>query len=116
MARKIAFSYNFPLENDKEGKVEYSLGYGRGLRSLTAYVLEDNLGPVLVDFHLLVESLKHQLLQPTVIYDGEGYNAVRFQWQGELPMSRNIINQLVVNWANYCGDNCTVQISGVKER
>lgn len=116
MARKIPFSYNFPLLTGFSGSEPFSLGSGRSLRSLTVYVEEDNLGPVLVDIHILVENFKHQIGQPTAIYDGEGHNAKRLQWQGELPMSRVIENKLILNWANYCGDDVTVRITGVKER
>ncbi len=116
MARKIPFSYSFLTTTDNSGTLTLDLGYGSSLRSLTAYIEEDNLGPVQVDFHILVLSMKHQVGQPQTIQDGEGHNAVRFEWYKELPMSRVIINKLVLNWANFCGNNTTIKITGFKER
>lgn len=116
MARKIIFAYGFLLTAGTSGSEEFSLGSGRSIRSLTVYVDENYLGPVLVDLSVLVESYKHQIKQPTTIFNASEYNAERFQWQGELPMSRAIPNVLVINWANYCGEDTRIRISGVKER
>lgn len=117
MALKIPFSFSFLVSNNTEGTEVFDLGYARSLRSLTAYIQEDNLGPVHVDFFILVNDIyKHQIGQPLAIQDGEGFNAKRFQWQKELPMSRKIINKLYFNYANYCGSNVTIQITGFKER
>ena len=118
MAPKIPFSYNFSVSNDSSGSEEFNLGYGRGLRSLTASIVEDNLGPIEISFYILVENVyKHQIGQPQPLYDGEGFStARRFQWQGEKPMSRKIENKLFVNYSNYCGNDLTIQIAGFKER
>nr|BDI55278.1 MAG: hypothetical protein [uncultured archaeon] len=118
MARKIPFSYNFSVLNDSSGFKEFNLGYGRSLRSLTANIQEDNLGPMEISFYILVEGVhKQQIGQPQPLYDGEGYStARRFQWAKELPMSRVIENKLFANYSNYCGDDLTIEISGFKER
>ncbi|GAG40724.1 unnamed protein product, partial [marine sediment metagenome] len=105
MARKIPFSYNFLLTADTTGSEEFNLGNGKSLRNLTVYVEENYLGPVLVDLSVLVENFKHQIGQPTTIFNASIYNAERFQWHKTIPMSRVIENKLVLNWANYCGED-----------
>lgn len=118
MARKIPFSYNFSCLSGTSGSEEFNLGYGRSLRSLTASIEEDNLGPMEISFYILVGDVhKHQIGQPRPLYDGEGYStARRFDWEGEKPMSRVIENKLFVNYSNYCGDDLTIEIAGFKER
>jgi len=116
MARKIPFSYSFTMSTANSGTLTLSLGLGKKLESLSAYIEEDNLGPVQVDFYIETEGKKHQIGQPTVIYDGEGHNAVRFEWNIGIPLSRFVPSKLFLNWANYCGDDVTVRIAGFKER
>ena len=93
------------------------MGLSRSLRSVTIEIKDDNLGPILVNVRLEVEGKTHSIDQPTVIYDGVGYNAKRFVWQGQLPMSRVLPNILYVDCMNYTDLDITkVAVSGAKKR
>ena len=83
------------------------------MRSFTAYVETDNVGVVFVDAHILIEGKKHQLDQGG-IYDGDGYNSKKLSWTGQLPLSRYLVNTLVINYSNYCGDDAIIRITGTK--
>ena len=88
---------------------------GRELRSFTAYVETDNVGPILIDTHLLVEDKKHQLEQEG-IFDGDGYNSNKLTWTGELPLSGILPSNLVINWSNYCGDDAVIRFTGTVKK
>ena len=85
------------------------------MRSFTAYAETDNVGPILVDAHVLVDGKKHQLGQEGV-FDGDGYNATKLTWTGELPLSRIMPNILVVSYSNYCGDDADVRFTGTVKK
>ena len=74
----------------------------------------DNVGVIFVDVHLLVEDKKHQLEQEA-IYDGDGYNSRKLTWTGELPLSRELVNEIVVNYSNYSGSDAVIRFTGVKK-
>ena len=117
MAKLVPFSYSFP---SPKGQHTFRVGTSRHslLKSLTIYIEDDGLGPILVNAHVLIEGKKlHQLGQPTAIYDGSGFNAKRFSWVGELPLSLNLPNVIVVQHSNNSGVdiNC-VRLSGVVKR
>lgn len=114
MPRLIPFSLNFFTSNNSSGSKKYILT-GRILRSFTAYVETDNVGPVLVDVYVEINGVKHMLGQ-NVIFDGDGYNAERLFWTGELPLSRNMRNYLYVQYANYCGTDAWVRFTGVVQK
>lgn len=107
MPRLVPLSYSFFTLSGNQGYHSYSIN-ARELRSFTAYVETDNVGPVLVDVHVLVEGVKHQLGQEG-IYDGDGYNAKKLTWQGQLPLSRLLPNELIINYTNLCGDDAVIR-------
>ena len=55
MARLTPFSYSFSTTHGSNGTETYELT-GSELKSFTAYVETNNLGPILVDVHLLIEN------------------------------------------------------------
>jgi len=117
MAVLIPFSTSFSIKNNENIIHPLKLGYGRELLSLTIEVMDDGLGPVLVNVRLLVESNTHSIGQPTTIFNASGYNARRFVWQGIQPMSRRIENSLEVDCVNRGGQDIKqIKISGVKKR
>ena len=116
MAQQHPFSYSFSCP---QGSDKWTLGIrGRSrLMSLTIEIEDDNLGPILINAYVLVEGVKHQIGQPTTIYDGEGNNAKRFAWDLEKPLSRYTVNVLTVEHTNYCGSDIkSVRVSGVLKR
>lgn len=114
MPRLIPFSNSFSTTDGSQNSIEYKIT-GRELRSFTAYVETDNVGVILIDVHLLVEDKKHQLGQEG-IFDGDGYNANKLSWVGQLPLSRYIPNKIVINWSNYCGSDAVIRFTGVLKR
>ena len=111
----ISDSFSCPIGSDTH-EVEIRGNFTK-LISLSVYIVDDNKGPLLVSVYVIIEGVKHQIKQPTGIYDGVGYNAKRFYWQGVLPISRSLVNTLVVEWANYSGSNIeTVRVSGIVKR
>lgn len=112
MTRLIPLSYSFSTTSGNQGYLSYSIN-ARELRSFTAYIETDNVGPVLVDVHVLVEGQKHQLGQEG-IFDGDGYNAKKLQWpkhggSGQLPLSRLLPNELIINYSNLCPDDAVIR-------
>lgn len=116
MARHTPFSFNFSSPqgvNENKKLIRNS----SKLISLSVFVEDDKAGPILINVHVLVEGQKHQLGQPTGIYDGEGSNAKRFDWQGILPLSLILGNDLIIQHTNYSGAAIElVRCSGVVER
>jgi len=85
------------------------------LKSFTVYVETENTGAILVDAYIEVEGRKHMLGQG-IVYTGDGYNAKRLYWRGELPMSRNMNNFLYIQYYNHANQDATVAFTGVVER
>ena len=113
MPRLIPFSNSFSTTSGSQGTVTYNIT-GSMLKSFSAYVETDNVGVIFIDVHLLVEDKKHQLGQDA-IYDADGYNARKLTWTGELPLSRYLVNKIVVNYSNYCGSDAVIRFTGVKK-
>ena len=96
------FQDSFAIDNDVSSSVTYPLPSAKALLSLTIYIEDDGLGPILVNPYLSAGNYKHQLGNPETIFDGEGHNAVRFSWTGSKPMAGQD-NNLVIQYANYSG-------------
>lgn len=117
MVRETPFTYSFSINHNQTKTITFSLGSCSAMLSLTIHIEDDGLGPILVNAKVTSGSLVYQLGQPTIIYDSEGINAKRFTWQGNIPTSRMIINELIIQCSNYCGDNInSVRFTGVKRR
>lgn len=118
MARETPFTYSFSILNGTTKTMTFSLGVCSGFISLTINVVDDGLGPILINAKITSGSLVHQLGQPTAINDGDGINAVRFAWDKKLiPLSRSEKNLLIIQASNYCGDDIeTVKFTGVKRK
>ena len=116
MPRLIPFSTSFSIKDNQQKKVPFTIN-GRALTSLTIEVVDDNKGPILVSANISFREEVHQIGQPTVIYNGDGYNAVLFTWQGEQPFNRYFSNKLNILASNYCGEDIEkVKVSGVVKR
>ena len=116
MARHTPFSFNFSSPIGANEAIK-TVRNAKKLISLSVFIEDDKAGPILINVHLIVEGQKHQLDQPTGIYDGEGSNAKRFDWQGILPLSLILVNTLVIQHTNYSGAAINlVRVSGVVER
>ena len=113
MPRLIPFSNSFSTTSGSQGTLTYNIT-GRELRSFSAYVETDNVGVIFVDVHLLVEDKKHQLGQEG-IFDGDGYNSRKLSWVGELPLSRYLVNKIVINYSNFSGDDAVIRFTGTKK-
>ena len=98
------FGSTFTMANDTSGTVTYPIPSAKALLSLTIYIEDDNAGVVSVNPYLLAGKYVHHLGEEKdkLIYDGEGFNAKRFQWTGRKPMA-SMDNSLVIEWANYSG-------------
>lgn len=116
-ARQTPFSFPFSCP---QGSAEVKKGIRhpwRRLTSLTVNIDDDGLGPILINVYILIEGRKHQLGQPTGIFDAEGDNAKRFEWQGLKPLSMILPNLLVIQYSNLSGSDIdSVTVSGVVER
>jgi len=115
MPRLIPFSNNFSTTSGTTGTKKYILS-GRFLRSFTAYIETDLAGPVLISVYVEALGFKHQLGEPKSIIDGEGYTAKRFNWTGELPLSRVMPNYLYIEYSNYCGLSASIRFTGVVQK
>ena len=116
MVRQTPFSYNF---SSPIGANEFKIGIRRfgKLTSLSVFIEDDNAGPILINAYILVEGQKQQIANPTGIYDGEGPNAKRFNWQGTKPLSLILENVLTIEHVNYSsGAIDKVRVSGVLDR
>ena len=111
MDRNI-FSFPFIANNGATGTIPRIIA-GESLRSLSIYINEDALGPIFVSAYLQVDGDIHHLGQKA-IFDAAGFNAGRFEWTGDKPLSKISNNVLNIQYANYCGDNVNiVQVTGV---
>ena len=115
MPRLTPFSNSFSTLSGTQGTKNYQMT-GRELRSFTAYVETDNVGPILIDVHILIEDKKHQLGEAIGIYDGDGFNSKKKFWTGILPLSRFMKNTLVINYSNYCGSDGVIRFTGTKRQ
>lgn len=107
------FSFVIRMDDTETDTFTAELGFRSMLESLTVYVVDDGLGPILINAYVIVEGFIHQLKQPEIIWDGVGYNARRYFWVGNLPLSKRIPNQLNIEWANYSGDDIlAVRVTG----
>jgi len=113
---KTPFSFNFSCPEGTATIGPKRIMYSRALLTIGAYVEDDNKGPVLIDIYIIIEGNKYPIVQD-VIFDGEGHNAKRLNWNGFLPLSKAMPNELYVIYANYSGEDIdAVRITGVLER
>jgi len=99
------FSGVFSAADGSTGEYTIDLGVRMEIQKLTVYVVDDNLGPVLINCYVDAGGLKRPIGEQQLIFDAEGYNAVRFDWVGNIPLSKDRKNTLYIQWANYCGDD-----------
>ena len=111
------FHHTFIALDATEDTIELDIGVATVLRSLSVYIVDNALGPILINAAVLVEGKLNQIDQPREIYDGTSFNAKRFNWSGLLPLSGRISNTLILNYANFSGSEITeVRILGVVEK
>lgn len=116
-SRQTPFSYPFSCPQGSDTIKLNIRSRWKRITSITVNIEDDNAGPILINIYVLIEGKKHQLGQPTAIYDGEGHNAKRFEWSEGKPLSLILPNQLVIEYTNLSGfDIETVTVSGVVER
>ena len=114
--RKTPFTFNFSCPEGETTIGPKRIVNASAIISLSAYVEDDEKGPVLLDIYVVIDEVKYPIIQES-ISDLGGSNAVRIQWKGYQPLSYVDTNLLYIVATNWCGESIdAIRINGVVER